>query len=68
MYDCDLTNIGLPSTGKHNGEILNNKWERLRYLQSLNDEQKIEFLDLLISNAYQSGIATGEENMLETID
>ena len=68
MYDCDLTNIDLPSTGKLNGMVLTNQYDRLNYMRSLDDDQLIKFVALIEKQAYDLGMARGEKNILEDLD
>jgi hypothetical protein len=66
VYACELEQIGLPTEGlSWNGEILSNHYERIHYLDSLDESQKIAFIDRLLEKAWDAGRSSVE---LEEVD
>lgn len=61
-YSYQVETLGLPPIPK--GKF-NNWFSLVSYLDSLTENQKVEFLALWHSEIYNAGIATGEENMLD---
>lgn len=68
MYDYQLTDLELPSTGHLNGTVLTNQYDRLQYMRSLNDDQLVKFVRLVEKTAYDQGMTDGEQNILDTIN
>lgn len=68
MYDYQLTNAGLPSTGHLNGVVLLNKWDRVEYLRRLNEEQTVVFLELIQEAAREEAEDQFEQELQERSD
>jgi hypothetical protein len=60
IYYYELQKLGLPCEGlSQNGEVLTNKWERLDYLNNLDDDAKHIFMNLIYEIAYNQGFYDG---------
>ncbi len=69
VFASGLRKLGLPTEGlTENGSTLGNHYERVAYLNSLDDEQKVIFIKYLLWEAYNLGITHGEETAFAQID
>jgi hypothetical protein len=63
IYNSQLSKLDLPDTGFNSP--LRNWYDILSYMGKMTEDQKVVYLQLLASESYKSGIATGEQNLEE---
>ena len=68
IYDHQLTDLGLPSTGSLGGPVLANRMDRSAYATSLNESQMASFLDLLEQTARDEAQSLAEQDFQDYVD
>jgi len=63
IHNSELDKAGLPATG-----FMHNWFDIVAYMATMNEDQKVSYIQLLTSKSFQDGIAIGELNILEQLE
>jgi hypothetical protein len=66
IHNSELDKAGLPVTGFN--KPLHNWFDIVAYMATMNEDQKVSYIQLLTSKSFQDGIAIGELNILEQLE